>query len=84
MLDAAYSDYKSVDDGYDREFGYHVTYMKKLVPAVLGNSFMFDEAHATRAMIMPPLGPGMQCIYDTLSKLRAASMLTMDRLRLPI
>lgn len=83
MLDAAYADYKSVDDGYDKEFGYYVTYMKKVVPSVLGNSFMFDESHATSALHIPPLGPGMKCIDDTLLTLRVVSMLTLDRLRLP-
>ncbi|CAD0113390.1 unnamed protein product [Aureobasidium uvarum] len=60
MLDAAYANYTSVNDGYDEEFGYYVTYIKKLVPAVLGNSFMFDESHATKYMAIPPVGTGMQ------------------------
>jgi chitinase len=64
MLDAAYGNYTSVNDGYDEEFGYYVTYIEKLVPSVLDNSFMFDEAHATTTGNIPPAGPGMQCMQS--------------------
>lgn len=63
MLDVAYADYNSVNDGYDEEYGYYVTYMKKLVPSVLDNIFMFDRASTTTNMNIPVTGEGMQCVF---------------------
>jgi chitinase len=63
MLDEAYNNYTSVNDGYDEEFKYYVTYIQDLVPKVLDNSFMFDRASQTNQMAIPPPGPGMQCEY---------------------
>ncbi|GAB7357175.1 hypothetical protein MBLNU459_g8166t1 [Dothideomycetes sp. NU459] len=59
MLDTAYDNYTSVNDGYDEEFGYYVTYIQKLVPTVLDKSFMFDVASETDSEDIPPPGPGM-------------------------
>jgi len=63
MLDAAYDHYNSVNDGYDEEFGYYVTYIQKLVPSVLNNRFMFDKARETVIQDIAPPGPGMSCEY---------------------
>ena len=69
MLQTAYNNYTVVDDGYDKEFGYYITYMQNLVPEVLQGSFMFDTANATDTMNMAPVGPGMACkIYPLASK----------------
>ena len=38
MLDAAYANYTSVNDGYDEDFGAYVTYIEKLVPSALDNN----------------------------------------------
>ncbi|THY23807.1 glycoside hydrolase [Aureobasidium pullulans] len=56
MLDTAYDNYTSVNDGYDEEFGYYVTYVKKLVPKVLDTSFMFDMKKSTGGYPYPGLG----------------------------
>ncbi|KAG9603067.1 glycoside hydrolase family 6 protein, partial [Aureobasidium melanogenum] len=56
MLDTAYDNYTSVDDGYDEEFEYYVTYIQKLVPSVLDNSFMFDNKKSTGGFPYPGLG----------------------------
>lgn len=64
MLDTAYDNYTSVNDGYDEEFGYYVTYIKKLVPSVLDTSFMFDKKKSTGGVPYP--GLGMSCEYCTI------------------
>lgn len=64
MLDTAYDNYTSVDDGYDEEFGYYVTYIQKLVPSVLDKSFMFDNKKINEGF--PYAGSGMSCKYCTI------------------
>lgn len=59
MLDTAYNNYTSVNDGYDKEFGYYVTYMKKLIPSVLDNSLMFNQSATGEYANMPTVGPLM-------------------------
>ena len=61
MFDTAYANYTDVNNGYDDQFGYYVTYMQKLVPAVLDTQFMFDQASASDQDGFYPLGPGMNC-----------------------
>ena len=46
MLDTAYNNYTVINDGYDKEFDFYITYMKKTVAWVLDNSFMFNTAAA--------------------------------------
>jgi chitinase len=65
MLDTAYDNYTSVNDGYDEEFGYYVKSIHNLVPGVLQNSFMFDMANSHSWTTTPPVGPGMSCEYYT-------------------
>lgn len=65
MFDTAHANYSSVNDGYDEEFDYYVTYIRKLVPSVLDKQFMFDLANTTTTMIIPASGPGMRCEYIT-------------------
>jgi chitinase len=81
MLDAAYDNYTSVNDGYDKEFGFYVTYIQNLVPDVLAKSFMFDRASQTNRMAIPPLGPGMKCEYCTI--LTVADMPGTDNIHQP-
>ncbi|KAH0171368.1 glycoside hydrolase family 6 protein, partial [Aureobasidium melanogenum] len=59
MLDTAYDNYTSVNDGYDEEFGYYVKYIQRLVPIVLDQSFMFDAANSKDWLNIAPPGPGM-------------------------
>jgi hypothetical protein len=61
MLNTAYSNYTSVNDGYDEEFDNYVTYIQKLVPAMLDNSFMFDQSKTTESMEVPASGDGLNC-----------------------
>jgi hypothetical protein len=66
MLDTAYDNYNSVNDGYDEEFEYYVKSIHNLVPSVLSNSFMFDVVNAHSWSDIAPPGPGMSCEYYTL------------------
>lgn len=61
MLDVAYNNYTVVNKGYDEEFDFYIKYMKKVVPSVLDNSFMFDTSNETPTEAIPPMGPGMKC-----------------------
>lgn len=61
MLDTAYNNYTVVNDGYDQEFDFYITYMKKTVASVIDNSFMFNTAAATDTENIAPTGPGMKC-----------------------
>lgn len=79
MLDTAYANYTSVNDGYDEEFGYYVTYIEKLVPAVLDNNFMFNESITTDTMLIPAPGYGMNCTSLSLP-LQATRLLLTPRL----
>ena len=79
MLDTAYDNYTSVNDGYDEEFGYYVTYIQKLVPIVLDKSFMFNVTKVAQYGNISPPGPGMSCEYYT--SLTAARMSDTDCLR---
>lgn len=63
MLDTAYDNYTSVNDGYDEEFGYYVKYIQKLVTTVLDKSFMFNVTSETKYANIDPPGPGMSCEY---------------------
>ncbi|KAK6004282.1 hypothetical protein QM012_009132 [Aureobasidium pullulans] len=58
MLDTAYDNYTSVDDGYDEEFKYYVKSIEKLVPQVLDTSFMFDMEKSA-GISFPYPGRGM-------------------------
>lgn len=60
----AYDNYTAVNDGYDEEFGYYVTYITKLVPSVLDKVLMFDRADTTNTMSIPLPGTGMQCKHE--------------------
>ncbi|THX32417.1 hypothetical protein D6D10_08112 [Aureobasidium pullulans] len=62
MLDTAYDNYTSVNDGYDEEFGYYVTYIQKLVPIVLDKSFMFNVTKVAQYGNISPPGPGMSSL----------------------
>lgn len=46
MLDDAEANYTAVNDGYDAEFNYYVTYMLNAVDSILKNQFMFDMSKA--------------------------------------
>ena len=65
MLDTAYDNYTTVNNGYDEEFGYYVTYITKLVPSVLDEQVMFDRADTTDTMELPVLGPAMKCMASS-------------------
>ncbi|KAK3690963.1 Glucan endo-1,3-alpha-glucosidase agn1 [Vermiconidia calcicola] len=62
MLNTAWANYTSVNDGYDKEFGYYLKYMEETVPEIIDNVFMFDTSTGTilQTFMMPPVGPGMQ------------------------
>ena len=62
MLDTAYNNYTVINDGYDKEFNFYVTYMKKAVAASLDNSFMFNTSGSATEDVIAPLGPGMKCM----------------------
>jgi hypothetical protein len=64
MLDTAYDNYNSVNDGYDKEFDFYVTYITELVPSVLDTSFMIDQKKSDGGGVAYP-GPGMKCEYCT-------------------
>ena len=66
-MDTAYNNYTVVNDGYDKEFGYYITYMEKIVPEVIDGVVMFDAANASAAESMAPVGPGMQCMNPLLN-----------------
>lgn len=51
--------YTDVNNGYDEMFGYYVTYMKKLVPQVLSNNFMFNLSTTGKYANVPDPGYGM-------------------------
>lgn len=72
MLDTAYDNYTSVNDGYDEEFGYYMTYIKNLVPVVLDTNFMFNGTNKANPGAFPPLGYGMNC--KTLSRVTMKMM----------
>lgn len=61
MLDVAYNNYTAVNNGYDEMFDYYVKYMKKLVPEVAAQGFMFNASAAKphTTPIPPILGHGM-------------------------
>lgn len=61
MLDTAYNNYTNVDNGYDEMFGYYVTYIEKIVPAVLENAFMWNMSITEDNALIPEIGYGMQC-----------------------
>jgi hypothetical protein len=62
MLDTAYNNYTVINDGYDEEFGFYMTYMKKTVAWVIDNNFMFNTTAATDTENIAPTGPGMKCM----------------------
>ena len=66
MLDTAYNNYTIINDGYDKEFGFYVTYMRKTVAFALDNSFMFNTSDPATADVIAPLGPGMKCMCTDL------------------
>ncbi|KAK5111586.1 hypothetical protein LTR85_011815 [Meristemomyces frigidus] len=59
MLDTAYANYTTINDGYDEEFGYYVTYMENLVQPTLDTSVMFAANLSTDTMEISVAGPGM-------------------------
>lgn len=61
MLDTAYHNYTVVNDGYNKEFGFYITYMKDVVTSTLNDAIMFDVSNANSNEEIAPLGPGMQC-----------------------
>ena len=61
MLDKAYNNYTMVNDGYDEEFDFYVTFMEKTVAFALDNTFMFNTKDETSTENIAPLGPGMKC-----------------------
>lgn len=63
MLQTAYDNYTDVNNGYDDMFGYYVTYMKKLVPQVAADAFMFNLSVTGPGATMPYLGFGMDCEF---------------------
>lgn len=63
MLSTAYDNYTSVNDGYDAEFGYYVTYMKNLIPGVLSDQLMFNISATGQYDDFAILGNGMNCEY---------------------
>lgn len=66
MLDVAYDNYTDVNNGYDEMFGYYVTYIEKIVPAVLENAFMWNMSITNQNALVPEIGYGMQCKYPSL------------------
>ena len=66
MLDTAYNNYTVINNGYDTEFGFYVTYMRKTVAFALDNSFMFNTSDPATADVIAPLGPGMKCMCTEL------------------
>ncbi|KAG8163304.1 hypothetical protein KVR01_006601 [Diaporthe batatas] len=60
MLDDAYNHYTDVNNGYDEMFGYYVTYIEKIVPAVLDNAFMWNMSITNQNALVPEIGYGMQ------------------------
>lgn len=61
MLNTAYNNYTSVNEGYDDLYGYYVTYMEKLVPVVLSNEFMFNLSTTGQYAPIPEPGFGCNC-----------------------
>ena len=76
MMDTAYGNYTSVNDGYDKEFGYYIKYMEKTVPEIIDNVFMFDTSKATATEAMAPVGPGMKCMSSLLHLQATRQVLT--------
>lgn len=71
MLDTAYHNYTDVNNGYDDMYGYYVSYIKKVVPAVLTNAFMWNMSTTEADHLVPDIGYGMQCtLFPTTSKSR--------------
>ncbi len=61
MWDTAYANYTDINNGYDDLFGYYVTYMENLVPAMLENDFMWNMSITGFNAIVPTVGSGMNC-----------------------
>jgi chitinase len=62
MLDTTYANYTDVNNGYDDVFGYYVTYMKKLVPLILENDFMWNMTTTNSHLynvVVPDAGFGL-------------------------
>jgi len=81
MLDTTYANYTSVNDGYDAEFGYYVTYSTKLVQPTIDDTVMFDSNDTTETMAISVPGPGMSCMFlSPLTSLAKRTVLTLCRL----
>lgn len=80
MLDKAYSDYQSVDNGYDDLFKIYKDYMHDSTPNLITNGLMFTDKANPSGTPFHVDGPGIKCRYHN----RAIDhMLTVDdRLRL--
>lgn len=61
MFQKALDDYNNVNNGYDEMFGYYVTYMKKLVPNVAAEAFIFNATQDPKYATAPTVGFGMNC-----------------------
>lgn len=79
MLDTAYNNYTNVSNGYDDLFGYYVTYIGKLVPAILEDNFMWNMSTSGGPDMgtgaLPNVGYGMNCTTPYLSYLVTFSSL---------
>ena len=61
MWDTTYANYTNINRGYDALFGYYVTYMMKLVPAVLEDDLMWNMSTTPANTPFPNVGDGMNC-----------------------
>lgn len=62
MCNAAYQNYTNVNQGYDELFGYYVTYIDKLIPAILPSEFMFNLSTTGAYAPVPNTGFGSDCM----------------------
>lgn len=61
LLIEACNNYTDVNNGYDKEFSYYVTYINKLVPSILEKNFMWNMSTTLDTQFIPDLGYGMNC-----------------------
>ena len=64
MFNIAISNYTNVNNGYNRLFGYYVTYIEKVVPYMLTNAFMWNISITGAYQPFPEIGYGMQCTFS--------------------
>lgn len=78
MLDSALYNYSAVNNNYNEDYKYYVTYTRHLVPISIDNKLMFRTKDATDTMDLAPVGPGME--YPCFACPKSEAILTQNPL----